>query len=55
MGKTLAVANTKEVTEEHKYFKAMCFILRADDLRYKNILDDLKRSAYRGRDEYPKT
>jgi len=54
-GKTLTVANTKEVTEELEHFKAMCFILRADDSHYKKLLDDLKNSAYRGRDEYPKT
>lgn len=36
-------------------FKAVCFILRADENRYKSILKDLKSSAYRGRDEYPTT
>ena len=34
---------------------AVCFILRSNEGRYKKLLEDLKSSANRGRDEYPET
>ena len=34
---------------------AVCYILRSDTDRYGKLLDDLKSSANRGRDEYPVT
>jgi len=55
LGKDLGVATADEVKDEKEYFLAMCFILRSDKGRYKKLLEDLKSSANRGRDEYPKT
>jgi len=55
MGKDIKTATDKEVQTEKEHFKAICFILRADEGRFKKLLDDLKSSANRGRDEYPTT
>ena len=33
----------------------MCFILREDEIRYGDILEELRKGVYRGRDEYPTT
>ena len=51
----LSSATREEINEEKQKFMVACFILRSDDARYKKILDDLKSSANRGRDEYPTT
>ena len=55
LGKTMTEASTEEVEEEREKFKAMCFILRADESLYGDLLDDLKSGVHRNRDEYPKT
>ena len=55
MNKKIADATTKELVEEKEKMKAIFFILRSDESRYKDLLKDLKSSAYRGRDEYPTT
>ena len=39
--------------KEKEHFLAVAFILRSDENRYKKLLDDLKSSANRGRNEYP--
>ena len=55
----LSSTSKKEKNEEKDRFMAACFILRCDGFgersRYKNLLEDLKSSANRGRDEYPTT
>ena len=55
----LSSMTKKERDAEKDRFMAACFILRCDGFgersRYKNILEDLKSSANRGRDEYPTT
>ena len=55
----LSDATKKEIDDEKDRFMATCFILRSDGFsersRYKKLLDDLKSSANRGRDEYPAT
>jgi hypothetical protein len=51
----LSLATKEELNEEKQKFMATCFILRSDETRYKKLLDDLKSSANRGRDEYPTT
>jgi len=53
--KKLQDANDDEITAETERFNAMCFLLRSDDTRYGELLDDLRRGVHRGRDEYPKT
>ena len=45
----------EEIKQERERFKAMCFILRADEGRYGELLDELKKGVYKGRDEYPTT
>ena len=55
LGKDLSGATADEIRDEKERFLAMCFILRSDEGRYKNLLNDLKSSANRGRDEYPTT
>ena len=55
MGKTIDAATADEINDEKEHFLAICFILRSDETRYKKLLDDLKSSANRGRDEYPRT
>ena len=53
MGKTIHAASNDEIKDERDHFMAVCFIIRSDEGRYKKLLDDLKCSANRGRDEYP--
>ena len=48
LGKELALANKQELQVEKEYFKALCFILRADE----TLFNDLKSSVYRGIYEY---
>ena len=55
LGKKLGEATSDELREEKEKFMAICFIVRSDAERYKVLLQDLKRSANLGRDEYPKT
>jgi len=33
----------------------MCFLLRADETRYDELLGDLRKGVLKGRDEYTKT
>ena len=40
--------------EEDK-FKAVIFLKRADEGRYKKLMSDLKEGSHLGRDEYPKS
>ena len=55
----LDTATKTQKDKEKDRFMAACFILRCDGInersRYKNLLEDLKSSANRGRDEYPTT
>ena len=55
LGKDLNKASKLEISEEKEKFMAICYILRSDENRYKKLLDDLRSSANRGRDEYPIT
>ena len=55
LGKKIASATDKDLEVEKERFKAVCFILRADENRYKSLSKVLKSAAYRGRDEYPIT
>ena len=46
-------ATDDEIENEREKFLAMCFVLRSNELTYKKLLDDLKRSTNLLRDEYP--
>ena len=51
----MAYCTTVEIEAEKERFKAVCFILRADETRYGNLLEELRKGVYRNRDEYPNT
>ena len=36
-------------------FESVCFVLRADESRYADLLEELINGVYKGRDEYPTT
>ena len=55
MKKKVAEATENELAEQKDKMKALFFVLRTDENRYKDLLNDLKSSAYRGRDEYSTT
>ena len=55
LGKELAESTDDEIDNEREKFLAMCFVLRSNETRYAKLLDDLKRSANLGRDEYPES
>ena len=46
---------TMEINTEKERFKAMCFILREDEICYGDLLEEPRKGVYRGRDEYPTT
>ena len=52
MGKEITSASGKEIKDEVERFKIICFII---ENRFKKLHDDLKISAYKGRDDYPTT
>ena len=51
LGNELAVATKGEINGEKENFMAICFMLRSDENRYKKLLDDLRSSVTRGRNE----
>ena len=51
LGKDMAACATVEIDTEKERFKAMCFILRADETRYGDILEELRKGVYRSRDK----
>ena len=55
VGKEATSAFGKEIKDEAERFKAVCFIIRANEKRFKKLHDNLKISAYRGRNDYPTT
>ena len=55
LGKYMIYCNTTEINTEKERFKAMCFILRADEICYGDLLEELWKVVYRGRDKYPTT
>ena len=52
--KKIKDATKTRIKAKWERFKAMCFLLRADEGHYGEILDELKKVVYKGRDEYPK-
>ena len=55
LGKDMVSFTPMEINTEKERFKAICFILRADEIRYGDLLEELRKGVYRGRDEYPTT
>jgi len=43
---------TGEINAEKECFKAMCFILWADETRYEELLDNMKKGVLQERDKY---
>jgi len=46
-------ATLEQSESEKKRFKAICFILWVDNGRYKDLIDELRKGVYKGRDKYP--
>ena len=55
LGKDMVSCTKMEINTEKERIKAMCFILRTDEICYGDILEELRKGVYRGRDEYPTT
>ena len=55
LGIDMVSCTPMEINAEKERFKAMCFILRTDEFRYSELLEELRKGVYRGRDEYPTT
>ena len=55
LGKEIHEAASAEIMIECKRIMCICFILLSHKGTCKKLLDDLKRSANLGRDEYPET
>ena len=55
LGKEIKVASEAEISAEKEKCMAVCYILRSNADRYSKLLEDLKSSTNRGRDEYPVT
>ena len=55
LGKDMVSFTPMEINTEKERFKALCFILRADEIRYGDLLEELRKGVYRGRDEYSTT
>ena len=53
--KAIERATTEEIKDEKEIFKAICFLVRADETRYRSLIYDLKQSVIGGRDDYPTT
>ena len=55
LGKDMVSCTKMEINTEKETFKAKCFILRADEIRYSDFLEELRKGVYRVWDEYPTT
>ena len=55
LGKDMFSCTPMEINTEKERFKVVCFILRADEIRYGDLLEELRKGVYRGRDKYPTT
>ena len=53
IGKNLSQCTTTEIHVDRERFKAMCFVLMADVSCYRDLLEELRKGVYKGRDEYP--
>ena len=55
LGSELSAASSTQLSTEKEKCMAICFILKSDKERYKDLLQDSKRSVNLGRDEYLET
>jgi len=55
LGKPRNAATPDEVAKARESFLAICFLQRADENRYGELQDELKKRIIKGRDEYPQT
>jgi hypothetical protein len=55
LGSSIQDATLEKKATKKEEFLAMCFFIRADERRYGDLHEDLKKGVFRGRDEYPKT
>jgi len=46
--KDLSMASNDEINAEKECFKAMCFIIWANETRYGELLDDMKKGVFWG-------
>ena len=51
--KDLSQCTTAEINTQKEKFKATCFVLRAEKSCYVDLLEELRKELYKGRDEYP--
>ena len=49
------VASTEDKAKEKERFLAMCYFMWADEKRYGELHEELKKGVFRGRDKYPVT
>ena len=45
----------EEIMTKEEKFKKILFLLRADEYRYKQLFEDMRKTDFVGRDEYPET
>ena len=55
LGKEMVSCTPMEINTEKERLKAMYFILRAYEIRYGDLLEELRKGLYRDWDEYPTT
>ena len=55
LGSDTGVASTEDKAKEKESFLAMCYFMRADQRRYGELQEELKKGVFRCRDEYPVT
>jgi len=53
--KKVHVAAPDKVEKKAERFRAMCFMLHADEARYRDLQEELKQGVYKGHNEYPVT
>ena len=54
-GSSIKEATSEKKANEKDKFLAMCFFMRADERRYGELHEDLKKIVFLGQDEYPET
>ena len=53
--KDMVSCTPMEIKTEEERFKAICVNLRTDEIRYCDILEEIKKGVYIGRDKHPTT
>jgi len=55
LGKSRSVATPDEIAKAKEAFLAICFIQQADENRYGELQEDLRKGIIKGQDEYLQT